>query len=153
MSHSSLKFILQEQPRLPEAALIRGWMRQQQQFAYSADLLGGYTFFPFQLANAGAATLTPNGYLVATCTGKMAIFWTVGSIGGGSISCQMNSCTTAVRGGLLSIGPAFGTLTLTSGQFQLDLESFPAPYAAVTITIVTGPTPVSVCGWAQTKIV
>ena len=149
---SSLKFLLQEQPRSQESELIQVFL-QQQQFGYSPDLIGGVTFFPFQLANAGAATLTPNGISVANITGKLLVLWSVGAIGGGSISCQMGSCTSTGRAGLANAGSAFGTVASTSGQLQLDMESFAAGFAAVTVTIVTGPTPVCVMGLAFTKLV
>ena len=150
---SRLQFLLQEQPRSPESGLIQAWFKQQQQEGYTPDLVGGVSVLTFQLANAGAATLTGTGLSVANLTGKLLIVWTVGAIGGGSISCQMQSCTNSGGAGAASAGAAFGTVASTSGTFQLDLESFAAAFCRSVVTIVTGPTPVSVMGLAFTKLV
>ena len=143
--------MLQEQPRSPESGLIQVFL-QQKQMGYTPDMLGGMTYFEFQRSNPGAATLTGTGISVANCTGKLAIVYSVGTIGGGSISCQMQSCTNSGGAGAASAGAAFGTAA-GFGQFQLDLESFAAAFCRSVVTIVTGSTPICIAGFAFTKLV
>src|SRR6266852_2574256 len=131
---SSLKFLLQEQPRSPESRLIQVWLKQQQQQGYTPDMIGGVTFFEFQRSNPGAATLTGTGISVANVTGKLLVVYSVGAIGGGTISCQMQSCTSTGGAGAASAGSAFGTAA-GAGQFQLDLETFAAGFARSVVTI------------------
>jgi len=147
----TVKYVLQEQPRTPESGLIQVWLKQQQQEGLLADLIGGMSFLEFQRANAGAAILTGTGLSVANLTEKILILYSVGTVSG-SISCQMQSCSNSGGSGAASAGSAFGTAA-GSGQFQLDMESFANTFLRSVVTITTGPTPVSILGMAQQKLV
>jgi hypothetical protein len=150
MKKNSLKFLLQEQPRTPEGLLIQSFLRQQQQ-GFDPDPLGGKTFLEIVRSNAGAATITSTALSIANLTGKLLIVYSIGAVGGGTISCQIQSCLT---GGAspASVGAAFGTAA-GPGQFLIDLESFTNTFIRAVATIVTGPTPVCIIGIGTLKLV
>jgi len=144
------KWMLQEQPRSPESGLILATFERQQQEGLLADWLTGIQYIALIPSNAGASTVTGTAYSVANITEKLLIVYSVGTIGGGSISCQLQSCVSG-GGSPASVGAAFGT-TNANGQFQADMESFTNTYARVVVTIVTGPTPIAVIGMGQSKL-
>jgi len=149
---SNPKFVLQEQGRSPEAGLILTAFKQQQQEGLIASWLAGITFLAIIPSNAGASTVTGSGFSVATITEKIGVLYSVGTVGGGTISCQAQSCSSTGGANPASAGAAFGTAA-GNGQFELDMETFANTFIRAVITIVTGPTPIAVIGIGQNKLV
>jgi hypothetical protein len=123
---------------------------QQQQHGFVPDLVGGVTVLALVPSNAGASTITGTAVSVANITGKLLIVYSVGVVGGGTISCQIQSCVSG-GGSNANIGSAFGTAA-GSGTFQIDMETFTNTFVRAVVTIVTGSTPVSILALGFSKL-
>lgn len=141
------RFLKQKQDH--ELSVWQSFM-QQQQHGFVPDLVGGVTVLALVPSNAGASTITGTAVSVANITGKLLIVYSVGVVGGGTISCQIQSCVSG-GGSNANVGAAFGTAA-GSGTFQIDMETFTNTYVRAVVTIVTGSTPVSILALGFSKL-